>query len=54
MKESDIIFEAGKYWVFKEKKIFYVMKNGITASESIAAFDDYSLAHAYASYKEQN
>lgn len=50
MKESDILFECGDYWVMKDKGIFYTMKSGITHSESICAFDNLSLAEAYAKY----
>lgn len=52
MKEKDILYQYGDYyWVMKQKGIFYVMENGITHSESICAFKDYSLAEAYARYK---
>lgn len=54
MKESDILYQNGHYWVMKSKGIFYTMKDGVTHSESIATFDDYSLAHAYAKYKGDN
>lgn len=51
MKEKDILCQHGNYWVMKHKGIFYVMKEGVTHSESIEAFADYSLAEAYAKYK---
>jgi hypothetical protein len=37
MKESDIIFESGKYWIFNAKqKGFEVYKTGITHSTRCA------------------
>lgn len=30
MKEKDILFESGDYWICKEKVIFKVFKNGVT------------------------
>jgi hypothetical protein len=51
MKEKDILYQNGKYWIMKNKGIFYVMQDGNSLAESIAAFADYSLALAYARYK---
>lgn len=50
MKEKDILFESGDYWVAKIKKYYYVFRVGITHSTSIACFEDFSLAERYASY----
>ena len=53
MKEKDILHENGDYWVAKIKNLCYVMKAGITHSESIACFTlwDMDKAIAYCDYK---
>lgn len=56
-KESDIMFEAGSFWVLKDtnKKAYHVMKTGVTHSTSIASFelndDGFTLAEAYFNYQ---
>ena len=50
MKEKDILYENGNYWVCKIKGVWYTMKTGTTHSESIVGFDDISLAICYAKY----
>jgi hypothetical protein len=56
MRESDILHEAGKYWVLKDKHqgrvTFTVMKNGITHSESVddVTYPDLSIAIARCDY----
>lgn len=56
MKESDILKEAGSFWIYSQKnKAYHVMKIGVTSSESIASFpydpDGLSLAEAYFNYQ---
>jgi len=38
MKESDILFEIGDYWIFKDKTLncYLIMHAGITHSKEIA------------------
>lgn len=54
-KESDILHEAGKFWVRKELYAYVVYENGITHAESIQAFPldtgGLSLAKAYCNYR---
>lgn len=50
MKESDILFQAGNFWVTKINGIFYVMKDGLTHAESVCGFDEQSKAFVYAAY----
>lgn len=50
-KESDILFEKGNFWVLKNKNLFYVMKNTVTHSVSLCAFELLDVAIAYANYK---
>lgn len=56
MRESDILYEAGNYWVLKDKHhgrvTFTVMKSGITHSESVeeVTYHDLSLAIARCDY----
>lgn len=50
MKESDILFEKGNFWVLKINNIFHVMKNTVTHSETLCAFKTLDLAIAYANY----
>ena len=38
MKESDILYEAGKFWVMKSKIGFEVYKSGITHSTRCGQF----------------
>lgn len=51
MTEKDILFSVGNFWVCKIKGAYHTMKSGITHSETVCAFDDLSLAIAYAKYK---
>lgn len=52
MKEQDIVFEAGKFWVRRVKNGHYeIYKTGVTASVrvgSVQFFDDDSWARAIA------
>lgn len=50
MKEADILFEEGDFWVMRHNAIYYVMQNTTTHSTSRQGFDDMSLAVAYAKY----
>lgn len=54
-RESDILHEAGRFWVRKELYAYVVYENGITHAESIQAFqpdtDGLSLAKAYCDYR---
>lgn len=56
MKESEIVYEIGKYWVFDDKKNkrYTVFKSGINASESDSSYartdDGLSIAKARADY----
>lgn len=38
LKESDILFEIGDYWVCKDKQLdcYLIMQNGVTYSKEIA------------------
>jgi len=54
MKESDILYEVGNYWITnegtKQKPSFHVWKMGVTHSVSDSAYSDLSLAIARANY----
>ena len=50
MKEKDIIYENGPYWVLKEKSIYHAMVCGITHSISDSSYDDESLARGRVDY----
>lgn len=49
-RESDILHEAGRFWVRKELYGYVVYENGITHAESVQAFtlDDGGLSLAKA------
>lgn len=53
-RESDILFEAGRFWVRKETYGYVVYENGITHATSVQTFaldeDGLSLAKAYCNY----
>jgi hypothetical protein len=38
IKESDIIYEQGKYWILKTDKAYWVMENTVTHSERRGIF----------------
>jgi ABC-type amino acid transport system permease subunit len=38
IKESDIIYEQGKYWILKTDKAYWVMENTITHSQRRGIF----------------
>lgn len=54
MKESDILYERGAYWICLIRGAHHVMKSGITHSETVQPFggdaDGLSLAKAYVDY----
>lgn len=54
VKESDIMFESGSYWVCRDKSAYVVFKNGATHSTSDSAYaktdDGLSIAIARAKY----
>lgn len=50
MKEKDILHERDKYWIFCERGIFFVMRCGITHSESDSAYLDERIAVARMNY----
>jgi len=56
MRESDILYENGKFWVLKDKhkgkQTYTVMFTGITHSESVddVTYPDLSLAVARCDY----
>ena len=54
MKESDIVFEDGRYWVYRAKTSYDVMKNKGTHSELDSAYapdeDGLSIAVARCKY----
>ena len=54
MKESDIIHEAGRYWVCKVQNTYTVYRSGITHSTSDSSYrqdpDGLSIAVARANY----
>ena len=53
MKESDIIYQHGDYWIMKDSRTNYViMKDGLTHSESIdgVAYPDLSIAKVRCDY----
>ncbi len=58
MRESDILFQAGKFWVCRKGKFYVVFKDGNVCASSVAHFpattDGLSLATAYASYKSKH
>jgi hypothetical protein len=55
VREQDIVFEDGDYWVCRQKNAYTVFKCGITHSVSVQSFrldaDGLSLAIAYAKHK---
>jgi len=57
MKESDIVYENGKFWVYRDtvKQQYTVFESGITHSTSVCAFtldtDGLSFAKATCDYK---
>ena len=55
MRESQIIYENGIFWVLKEQGLFFVMKNVGTHSEQVGttAWRDESIAKAYCDYQAQ-
>ena len=57
MKEKDIVYENAPFWVYKAKDCYYVMKDGITHSESDSAYhltdDGLSIAKARCNYLAQ-
>lgn len=51
MKESDILYESGGFWVFEPKPSeFHVMRSGATHSVTESAYADKSLAIARCDY----
>ena len=54
MRESDILYENGNFWVMRGKGCYYVMRSGITHSESDSAYhfndDGLSIAKARCDY----
>ena len=51
MKESDILHEAGQYWVARNKAGAYVVyKAGVTHSTADSAYNDRTLAIARCNY----
>lgn len=54
-RESDMLHEAGRFWVRKELYAYVVYENGITHATSIQASplddDGLSIAKAYCDYK---
>lgn len=54
MKERDIIYENGQYWVMKYKDLYYVMKTGFTHSTSDdTAYKELDIAITYVDYLER-
>lgn len=55
MREADIVFQAGAFWVFGNVRGWHVMRDGVTSAVSVATFapdeDGRSLAVAYAKYR---
>lgn len=39
MRESDIVFERGRYWVLRDLKAYVVLCNGVTYSISDSAYE---------------
>ena len=39
MRESDILFEAGRYWVLRQRDQYTVMQTGLTHSTSDSAYE---------------
>jgi hypothetical protein len=50
MKEKDIAYENGDFWVLQNKLGFHVMVKGITHSVSESSYSDLSLAVARVDY----
>lgn len=54
MKESDILYQRGSYWVSRTPRGYVVWKDGNVCASSVATFaltmDGHSLAIAYAEY----
>ena len=54
MRESDIVFEVGKFWVLKSKHGYTVMRAGVTHSTPDSTYalnpDGLSIAVARAKY----
>lgn len=57
MKESDILYQNGRYWIAKSKPSgdYVVYRDGITHAEAFSTFignsDGLSLAKAYCDYR---
>lgn len=50
LKEKDIAYENGKFWVLKNKDGFHVMISGITHSVSDSSYRQLDLAIARCDY----
>jgi len=54
MRESDIVYEKGNFWVHKDKTAYVVYRNTITHAESDSAYllddDGLSIAKARVDY----
>lgn len=50
LKEKDIAYENGKFWVLKNKDGFHVMISGITHSVSDSSYHQLDLAIARCDY----
>ena len=54
LRESDIVHEAGNYWVARERNLYFVFKIGTTHSTSDSAYaksdDGLSIAIARCNY----
>lgn len=50
LKESDIAYENGNFWVWKIKGVFQVMVHGDTHSRLDSAYTDLSIAKARCDY----
>lgn len=57
MKENDIIYENGQYWVCRNKSNYTVFRTGLTHSESDSAYtlseDGLSCAKARCDYLQR-
>lgn len=56
MKESDIMFESGDYWVGREKNCYTVFKNNITHAVNDSSYskdvNGLSIAIYYAKFRD--
>ena len=54
MKEKDILYEKGRYWIYGNRRAYFVMVIGVTLSTSESAYPHdeggYSLAKARVDY----